>query len=213
MRRQSIILVGGGGHCRACIEVIESEGRFTIAGIVDRPERRGERVLGYEVVGCDDELAELVGRWKNALVTVGSIGATTSRARLFDLLLSRGAALPTIVARSAVVSRHAFLAEGTIVMHRAVVNAGARIGRNCIINTASLVEHDARIDDNCHISTGAIVNGDCRLGRNVFLGSNAVLRNGVSVCADAVIGAGTVVVRSLEVPGTYVGVPGRLLSG
>jgi carbonic anhydrase/acetyltransferase-like protein (isoleucine patch superfamily) len=75
------------------------------------------------------------------------------------------------------------------------------------------VEHDARIDDNCHISTGAIVNGDCRLGRNVFLGSNAVLRNGVSVCADAVIGAGTVVVRSLEVPGTYVGVPGRLLSG
>jgi FlaA1/EpsC-like NDP-sugar epimerase len=98
MRRQPIILVGGGGHCRACIEVIESEGRFTIAGIVDRSELRGERVLGYEVVGCDDELAELVGRWKNALVTVGSIGTTSHRARLFDLLLARGAALPIIVA-------------------------------------------------------------------------------------------------------------------
>ena len=38
--KEKIILIGGGGHCRACIDVIEQEGRFTIAGIVDVPEKK-----------------------------------------------------------------------------------------------------------------------------------------------------------------------------
>ena len=31
-----IILIGGGGHFKVCIEVIEREGRFEIVGIVER---------------------------------------------------------------------------------------------------------------------------------------------------------------------------------
>jgi len=33
--KKELILIGGGGHCTACIDVIEQEGRFAIAGIVD----------------------------------------------------------------------------------------------------------------------------------------------------------------------------------
>jgi len=38
---KEIILIGGGGHCRSVIDVIEQEGRFKIVGIVDRPELLG----------------------------------------------------------------------------------------------------------------------------------------------------------------------------
>ena len=38
-KKDKIILIGGGGHCKSCIDVIEQEGRFTIAGIVDMPEK------------------------------------------------------------------------------------------------------------------------------------------------------------------------------
>ena len=34
--KASILLIGGGGHCRACVDVLEQEGRFQIAGIVER---------------------------------------------------------------------------------------------------------------------------------------------------------------------------------
>ena len=40
MTKPEIILVGVGGHCRSCVDVIEWEGRFDILGIVDRAERR-----------------------------------------------------------------------------------------------------------------------------------------------------------------------------
>ena len=48
---------------------------------------------------------------------------------------------------------------------------------------------------------------------DIVIGDGAWLGYGVIVLEGVTIGAGAVVVRSLEVPGTYVGVPGRLLSG
>ena len=36
--KEEIILIGGGGHCKSCIDVIEQEGKYQIAGIVDLPE-------------------------------------------------------------------------------------------------------------------------------------------------------------------------------
>ena len=38
---KEIILIGGGGHCKSVIDVIEQEGQFKIVGIVDRPELLG----------------------------------------------------------------------------------------------------------------------------------------------------------------------------
>ena len=36
MSQPEILLIGAGGHCRACIDVIRAEGRFAIAGVVER---------------------------------------------------------------------------------------------------------------------------------------------------------------------------------
>ena len=35
---QDIVLVGGGGHCKSVIDVIESEVKFNIIGIIDTVE-------------------------------------------------------------------------------------------------------------------------------------------------------------------------------
>ena len=42
-----IILIGGGGHCKSAIDVIEQEARFEIAGIIDKSELLGSKILGY----------------------------------------------------------------------------------------------------------------------------------------------------------------------
>ena len=35
---QKLILLGGGGHCKSCIDVIEQESKYTIEGILDKKE-------------------------------------------------------------------------------------------------------------------------------------------------------------------------------
>src|SRR3990172_8196517 len=82
---QNLILIGGGGHCRACIDVIEQGDRFTIAGIVDMPAKKQQTVLGYSVIGSDADLTELVKGCLNVLITLGQIKSPTRRMELFNI--------------------------------------------------------------------------------------------------------------------------------
>ena len=94
--KENIILIGGGGHCKACIDVIEQEGRFAIAGIVDMPEKKRQHVLGYPVIGSDADMAELIKSFPNVLITLGQIKSPTRRTALFHRAGQLGARFPLI---------------------------------------------------------------------------------------------------------------------
>lgn len=205
-----IILVGGGGHCRSCIDVLESGGH-AIFGILDQEPAISE-VLGYTVIGGDDLIDSLAGQGNLFLVTIGQLKNPVTRVGLYNRIIKAGGKLATIISPRGYVSRHARLNEGTIIMHEAMVNASAEIGANCIINTKALVEHDAAIGQHTHIATGARVNGDCMVGKRCFIGSCAVLVQGVRITDDVVIGAGSVVINDITEPGTYAGNPVRKIN-
>lgn len=205
---KNLILVGGGGHCKSVIEVAESCG-YNILGILDHPSEIGTEILGYKVIGCDDDMPKYIHDAK-FVVTVGSIKDASLRKQLHDKIKTAGGSLATIIASTAYVSKRATIGDGTVIMHYAMVNANAKIGTGCIINTHSNIEHDAHVGDYCHISTGAMVNGGCVIGNDVFLGSQSVMANGTSICDGCVIGAGSLVRKSLRVKGVYSGNPAIL---
>ncbi|OPY16639.1 MAG: putative acetyltransferase EpsM [Syntrophus sp. PtaB.Bin075] len=195
--KKNIILIGGGGHCKVCIDVIEQVGLYNIAGIVDIPEKLHQRTLGYEMIATDDDLPQLSKEYENFLITVGQIKSPEPRINLFKTLKRLGVKLPVVVSPLAYVSRHARISEGTIIMHHALVNAGAKIGKNCIINSRALIEHDAIVHDHCHIATSAIINGGVEVGEATFFGSNAIAREYVEIGDRCIIGGGGRVWRSL----------------
>ena len=203
-----LVLIGGGGHCQSVIEVAESTGR-EIRGILDLPEEVGKQVLGYPVLGTDDQLVDYAQNCE-FVITVGFIKNPSLRIKLFNQVREAGGVLATLIASTAYVSRHASLGAGTVVMHHAFVNAGAKIGENVIINTFCNIEHGVTVGNQCHISTGVMVNGDCRVGDNCFIGSQSVLSNGVSICDDVLVGAGSFVRKSILRPGIYSGNPAIL---
>ena len=190
MIKPSLILIGAGGHCKSCIDVIEQENKFIIAGIVDINTSISD-LLGYPLLGHDDDLAKLKLSYDYALITIGQIKTPAIRIRLLDYAKSLGFKLPTIISPRAYVSKHAKIGHGTIVMHDALINAGALVGDNCIINTKSLIEHDAVIENNCHISTGAVINGGVIVKQGSFVGSNAVTKESVDTKENDFIKAGS----------------------
>ncbi len=193
MNKQEIILIGAGGHARSCIDVIEQQGQYSIAGLVGMAEEMHSRHLGYPVIATDKELAELARQYHYALITVGQIHSPDKRIQLYQQAIELGYVLPVIIAPSAYVSRHATLGCGTIVMHKATLNAGVRVGNNCIINSHALIEHDAIVDDYCHISTGVMLNGGVKIGAGSFIGSGSVMKEGVTVGARCIVGMSSAV--------------------
>jgi sugar O-acyltransferase (sialic acid O-acetyltransferase NeuD family) len=200
-----LLLIGGGGHCRSCIDVIEATGRFEIAGIVDFNETSDAARLGYPWLGNDDALPALLSKYRSVLITVGQVKSPDTRIALFEKLSTLGAEFPVIVSPLAHVSRHAVVQPGTIVMHGAIINASASVGENCIINSQALVEHDASVGAHCHLSTGAKLNGDVHVGVGTFIGSGAVVHHGVLIDRRCIVGAGAVVEKNLAEGTTFRG--------
>jgi len=188
-----ILLIGAGGHCKSCIDVIEQIGEWQIAGIIDRKDSGVTDVLGYPVIGCDDDLPELKKQYDYAFVTVGQIQSAELKIKLFNRLKSLGFKQPVLISPLAYVSKHAKVGEGSIVMHCAMVNAAAKIGNNCIINSKALIEHDAVIHDDCHISTGASINGVVVVGEQTFVGSHATTKQAIVIPSKSFIKAGSLV--------------------
>jgi acetyltransferase-like isoleucine patch superfamily enzyme len=98
------------------------------------------------------------------------------------------------------------------------------IGNNCKIQSHSFICELVTVGDNCFIGHGVMfindtmktgpANGDRAkwkrtiVGDNVSIGSNATILP-VDICNNVVIGAGTVVTKNIEEPGTYAGNPAR----
>lgn len=179
--KAEILLIGGGGHCKSVIDVIEQEDKYKIVGIIDKKELIGTNILGYKIIGCDADLETLFTKYKIAIITVGQIKSNELRVRLFNQVKKIGYALPVIISPISYVSKHVNISEGTIIMHQAFINADASIGKNCIINTKALIEHDCTIEDNCHISTAAVLNGGVTVKEGTFFGSNATSKEYIQI--------------------------------
>ena len=201
---KSIVLIGGGGHCRSCIDVVEEEGKHRIVGIVDLETKNQTSLFGYKVIGSDNDLPKLVGNYDNVLITVGQIKSADLRVKLFKILSQMGANLPTVSSPKAFVSKHSTLKAGTILMHGAILNAGSSVGENCIINSQALIEHDAVVESHCHISTGAKINGGAFIGKDSFVGSGSVIHEGILIGEKCVIAAGSIIRKSIPSGTFYV---------
>lgn len=195
--KEDIILIGGGGHCLSCIDVIETENRFNIAGIIDINRETGQKVLNYEIIGTDENLPELVKKYKYFFITIGQIKSPDARIKIFQKLKEFNINLPVIISPYGYVSKYSFIGEGTIIMNRVFINAGVKIGNNCIINTGAIIEHNAIIEDNCHISTGAVINGVTIIKKNTFIGSNSTTKEYIEIGNNSVIGAGLTVTKNI----------------
>jgi acetyltransferase-like isoleucine patch superfamily enzyme len=83
------------------------------------------------------------------------------------------------------------------------------IGHNCFIGHGVMFVNDLFID-------GGPAGGDkskwkaTQIGNHVSIGSNATILP-VSICDHVVIGAGAVVTKNIDEPGTYVGNPAKKL--
>jgi sugar O-acyltransferase (sialic acid O-acetyltransferase NeuD family) len=205
MATPNLILLGAGGHSLACIDVIEQDKNYEIAGLTGLNHEVGLSRNGYKVISTDSNLEKLAEFYEFALVSVGQIESPSTRITLYRKILQAGFKPATIISPHSYVSPKSILGEGTIVMHGAVINAGAIIGDNCIINSRSLIEHNSHIQDHCHISTGSIVNGNVNIGIGSFIGSGSVVKEGISIGKNSIVGMGSVLRHSLNDNAKYIG--------
>ncbi len=196
-----LTIIGASGHGRAIADSAVLNGYDRIEFLDDDPLLTESG--GYKVTGGSGDFSIQEGD-----LLVG-IGDTAVRKRLSEQYSQ--AHMPVLCHPKASVSPGASLGKGTVVMAGAVINTGARLGRGCIVNTCSSVDHDCLLGDYVHVAVGAHLCGNVTVGDETLIGAGSIIINNISVCGGCLIGAGAVVIRDIKEPGTYVGVPARLI--
>lgn len=196
---KKILLIGGGSHCKSVIDSLLELNSYSEIGIVDKQETVGSSIMGFPIVGCDDDLLDLhVKGYNYAFITLGSIGNPIIRIKLYNLLNEIGFIIPTIIDSSAKVSLNAKLEHGVFVGKLSIINADAQIKKCAIINSGAIVEHDCQIGAFVHIAPGAVLGGDVFVGENTHIGLNSTIKQQVHIGSNSVIGMGSVVLHNIQ---------------
>lgn len=201
-----LLILGFGGHARSVADVALDAGIPELC-FVDENARLNERFAGFEV------LTEWVGNLPEGWAVIPASGDNIKRQSQLDFAVEQGWPVASLVANTATMGVGSTLGAGCFIARHAHIGPMASVGRGCIVNTGAIIEHECSIGEYTHVSIRACVAGRSHVGRYCFIGAGATVIDGVRVTDHVVLGAGACAHRSLELPGTYVGVPARLMNG
>jgi sugar O-acyltransferase (sialic acid O-acetyltransferase NeuD family) len=186
------VLIGNGGHAR---EVMAQMGvkldRFVDDQYVDEET--------FPISKLDPE--------KHAVM----IAVADSKDR-FDIVqrLPKGIQFFNFIHPTALIMDNVEIGEGSFIGAYSILTTNIKIGKHAILNRGNHIGHDCIIGDYFSAMPGAIVSGNVYIGNRVYLGTNSSVIEKKYLLHDLKIGANSTVVKNIEEPGIYVGVPAKL---
>jgi sugar O-acyltransferase (sialic acid O-acetyltransferase NeuD family) len=208
----NVAVIGGGGHGRVIIDMIEKAGELNLVGILDANISPGEEVLGYRVLGPDSDIASLVESHGIEAVVV-AIGDNWVRSNVVAAVADQVPQMnfPTVIHPSAQIARGVQIGRGSVVMAGVVVNTDSQIGEFCILNTNCSVDHDGVLGEFSSFGPNSCGGGTVRVGEfsAISLGANVI--HNVKVGSHTVVGAGATVVSDLPSRVVACGTPATIV--
>lgn len=203
---ERVVVIGGSGHAKVLVDIIEQSVNIEIVGFVSIDEH--ETLYGYAHLGDDDALPAIFDSGvRSALVAIGD---NRRRKVAIDMLRKGGFKLINAISPAAVVSKYVRAGEGIAVLPGAVVNAGSYLEDGVIVNTNASIDHDCLVGKCAHVAPGANVAGCVRLEEGVLVGTGSSVIPGVTIGSWTIVGAGAAVVSDLPANIVAVGVPAVL---
>jgi sugar O-acyltransferase (sialic acid O-acetyltransferase NeuD family) len=209
---KDLIIIGAGDFSKEIRWVIErinaAHPTWRIKGYVDDAIPADTLKDGLPVLG---PVVSLLGCTKDTDL-VFAIANCRAKKWIAEMLKSSAQLnYPVILDPESVVSDKAILEQGVVICAGVVVMPYAIVREMTHVNWNSTVGHDSVIGSYTTVYPGCNISGKVEIGDSCEIGTGSKIIQGIQIPGDVVLGAGTVVVKSLMHGGTYVGVPARIM--
>jgi sugar O-acyltransferase (sialic acid O-acetyltransferase NeuD family) len=211
---KNIVLIGGGNQAHYTIDIIEKENKYKIAGIIDSVHEVGSERFGYKILGRQENLKELITE-HNIYGGVISIGDNWSRYYVHQQIVKN---IPDFVFVNAIhpsvsIGNTTEIGVGVVAMAGCIFNPKAKIGNFTFFATGAQVEHDNTVHDYASISAGSITGGFVTIGKFSAITLGVTVFDRVEIGENTVVGAGSLVTKSLPDNILAYGNPARVIRG
>jgi sugar O-acyltransferase (sialic acid O-acetyltransferase NeuD family) len=206
-----VLILGAGGHGQVIADILVQMQRnghtLEILGYLDdNAERSGLSLLGFPVLGQFAQLKTI----EHDAVIIG-VGSNSARYDLYERLLQSGEHFVTACHPSAVIGSGVSIEPGTVIGAGVIVNPVTTIGANVILNTGCTVDHHNHIGAHAHIAPGSHLGGDVNIGIGTLVGIGATVMPQRNIGDWSIVGAGSVVTRSIPDQVVVTGVPAQIV--
>ena len=206
---KDLYIIGAGGFGREVAWLAErinqNKPTWNIKGFVDDDkEKWNQEFDGYQVLGGISYLAKC----NNAYV-VCAIANVIIRKKIIDELSKYSLNYATLIDPSVIISRHVEIGEGSIICAGSIISTDVEIARHVIIDWNCTVGHDDVLSNFVTLYPSVNVSGCCNIGECVELGTGMQIIQGLRVESNTIIGASSCVVKDIDSPGVYVGIPAK----
>lgn len=140
-------------------------------------------------------------------VFVTSIGSVKSKKLCIDKIISKGGEFISLIHPTARIAPDSKLGKGVIIMKRVDVGTFTQIGDYCFIQADAVIGHDAILNCFCRIDCKVVCVGGVKVEEEATIHTSAVISHGVTVGKRAIVGALSLVIRSVKDDTTVVGNP------
>lgn len=201
-----VVIYGSGGHARELAFQMERD-KITVLAFAD--DQSNNRLLnGVSVLSREQALMQFPGvQWM-----VG-IGSPAIRSRILTEI-GAVASLGSYISSASIIAGTSKIGDLAQIFANSIVSDGCRIGRNVIVNFGCVISHDVEIGENTTICPNVAIAGNVVVGNDVWVGIGTTFKNGtpndpILIGDGALIGAGSVVTKSIASKSVVAGVPAR----
>ncbi|MFT7155102.1 MAG: UDP-N-acetylbacillosamine N-acetyltransferase [Parvicella sp.] len=201
-----VFIFGYSGHAYVIIESLLDAG-YEVRGYFDH-QKSAKNPYNLEYFGSENtvDVKNIVQR-NLVFPTVGDNSIREKLVLFFDSLkLNQFVAIdPT-----AQISKTADVDLSSYIGKNVSINAQSKIGKGVILNTNCVIEHECIIEDYVHVAPSSVLCGNVSVRKNSFIGANSTVKQNIVLIDNVIIGAGSLVVKDINVKGTWMGNPAKL---
>lgn len=209
--RKRLAIIGSADLGQLIAHHATNDSQFTVHGFYDDFVAPGTATRNGKVLGPLSQFAEdyAANAFDTFLIGIG-YKHLEFRWQCFQQFTSI-APIATLVHSSSYIDPTATIAPGCFILPGCTIDMNAQVYDNSLVNSGCCIAHDSTIGSNCFLGPGVTIAGFVNIEPHCFIGVATTVIDNISLTSGVQTGGGSVIIRSLEESGTYVGVPARRL--
>jgi sugar O-acyltransferase (sialic acid O-acetyltransferase NeuD family) len=207
-----IVLFGGGNHVTYCIDIIEKQGLYKVVGITDPNISIGTDILGYPVIGKQEDIKKLIKEYKieAGIITIGDNWIRkVVKEKIVEIVPNFQ--FVSAIHPSVILGKNVLVGNGTIMMAGCIVSPNTKIGEFCFFATGAILEHDSIMHDFASLSAGSITGGKVEIGEGAAITLGVTLFDRIKIGKYSVIGSGSLVTKDIPENILAYGIPAKIV--
>jgi sugar O-acyltransferase (sialic acid O-acetyltransferase NeuD family) len=206
---KQLVIIGAGGFGREVSEIAKNcigyGSIFLIKGFIDD-----------DIYALDnfDDYPKIISTIKEYTVVdndvfICAIGSLKTASLLINLMLKKNAVFFNLIHNDSEIRKNVKMGIGIIIGSGTIISTDVKIGDFTQIMSNCIIGHDTTIEDFCRVGDMVFIGGNSKIKSTTFIAVNSTILENINIAESSIIGAGSVLIKSIKHSGTYFGNPAK----